>query len=390
MRYEFPEIRTIDDVLPSIVGRPEFLVNHRDGFTYIDYAVNFADTFPPVANDNLLMLRRELRGIKFYPDGTLAGRPYHKFFNLNEREETQQHVIDWNEPFDLLDKMDGSMVHPIIINGQIVLCTKAGPTDVALQAHVYAMANPRYMDFCQAMIKTGYSPLFEWCSRKQRIVVDYPEDRLILCAIRHNLTGKYTSMPLVHKAAEVYNIPVVQAWSGGFVDIAAFTALAQARTGEEGYVIRFNSGHMLKVKNAWYCQIHSTKDEISREKNVIRMCLSQTMDDLLPRLLETDRERLVGFHDDLHARITQSGNRLRDKFNEYEQKISADLDPKAQQKLFAELVREDPERGFLFSIRRGVDPVVLLKEHVLSNTGTGTKVDSVRHFFGDLVWTEYD
>lgn len=48
MNYEFPVIRTIQDVLPHIEGRDEFVVAERDGYTVINYAVAMEDTFPPV------------------------------------------------------------------------------------------------------------------------------------------------------------------------------------------------------------------------------------------------------------------------------------------------------------------------------------------------------
>lgn len=55
----FPEIRTIDDVLPAIAHKPEFCV-HKDsnGFTSIFYNITGTDTFDsPVA--------KECRGIVF-------------------------------------------------------------------------------------------------------------------------------------------------------------------------------------------------------------------------------------------------------------------------------------------------------------------------------------
>ena len=45
MHYRFPEIRHISDVLPHIVGRDEFVVAEREGYTVINYVVAMADTF---------------------------------------------------------------------------------------------------------------------------------------------------------------------------------------------------------------------------------------------------------------------------------------------------------------------------------------------------------
>ena len=45
MNYSFPEIRTIDDVLPHIEGRKEFVVAEREGYTVINYAVAMAEIY---------------------------------------------------------------------------------------------------------------------------------------------------------------------------------------------------------------------------------------------------------------------------------------------------------------------------------------------------------
>ena len=53
MRYAFPEIRTIDDVLPHVEGREEFIVAERDFGTVINYAVAMTNTFDMTGSDDL-------------------------------------------------------------------------------------------------------------------------------------------------------------------------------------------------------------------------------------------------------------------------------------------------------------------------------------------------
>jgi RNA ligase len=208
MRYQFPEIRTIDDVLPHIEGREEFIVAERDYGTIINYAVAFEDTFPPVnvaggsakmRNDRALTnaMRRECRGIKFYPTGEIAARPFTKFFNVGEREETLPRNIDWSQPHTIFEKLDGSMIHPMKVNGYIRWMTKMGITEVSMQAEEFVAEDPRYTQFASWAIDNNLTPVFEWCSRKQRIVLDYPVDQLILLAVRHNFTGKYLPISAV-------------------------------------------------------------------------------------------------------------------------------------------------------------------------------------------------
>jgi RNA ligase len=45
MNYQFPEIRHLNDVLPHIEGRDEFIVAEREGYSVVNYVVAMADTF---------------------------------------------------------------------------------------------------------------------------------------------------------------------------------------------------------------------------------------------------------------------------------------------------------------------------------------------------------
>lgn len=195
MHYKFPVIQHINDVLPAVKDREEFAVTERDFGTVINYMVAFPDTFKMEGPDDLTgAICRECRGLKFYPDGKIGARPFHKWFNINERDETQQYVINLSSLHSIMEKLDGSMIHPMKVGGAIRWMSKMGITDVALQAEEFVYANPKYQDFASWCVGNQLTPLFEWCSRKQKIVIDYPEDKLVLLAVRNNITGEYLSI----------------------------------------------------------------------------------------------------------------------------------------------------------------------------------------------------
>jgi RNA ligase len=116
MFYEFPRIETINDVLPHIDGRKEFVVADRGDHIIINYAVAFADTFAPVTSVGDA-IRRECRGLIFRKsDGKIIRRPFHKFFNIGEKEETQPDVIKAVlDDTSSLEKLDGSMIAPFAV-----------------------------------------------------------------------------------------------------------------------------------------------------------------------------------------------------------------------------------------------------------------------------------
>ena len=203
MHYTFPEIRTINDVLPHIEGREEFIVAEREFGTVINYAVAMTDTFDiyPAGYGGRLStydpggaMRRECRGLIFDTEGKIMSRPFHKFFNVNEREETQTSDIDMSQPHVIMEKMDGSMIRPILVNGQLRLATKMGVTDVAMQAEAFMAKNTKYKDFCVWCVSKGLTPIFEWTSPFNQIVLPYEEDMLTLLAVRENVTGHYLNI----------------------------------------------------------------------------------------------------------------------------------------------------------------------------------------------------
>ena len=268
----FPIIKNIDEIRPVIAGRDEFREWIKDGYIVVDYVYNDRKTF-----ENELL--EECRGLMFNAKtGELVSRGYHKFFNLGERSDP----IDWSKPYKILMKMDGSMVRAVPrVDGQLGfrLATRAGLTDVAAQAEAYLAGKASFVD---ELLWNGITPIFEWCSRKNRVVVDYPEDRLILTGARFNDTGKYLSYEALVDTAEAIGpcVEVVQT-----IDVAkASPEQVKAWQGEEGIVVRFDDGHMVKIKSDWYSLLHKTRSQIASEASLIELCIENRVDDLLPML----------------------------------------------------------------------------------------------------------
>ena len=293
MNYEFPTINNISDVLPAIQGRDEFVVAEKEGYTVINYNVMMSDTFD-------CNIRRECRGIIFDTEsGEILRRPYHKFFNVNEREETQDNVVDLSRPHAILEKLDGSMIAPFVVNDQLIWGTKMGATEVAEPVEDFVLLHENYSQFARFLIRRGYTPIFEWCSRKQRIVLDYKEDQLILTAIRDLTTGRYMSWDLVTNTADQYFIPVVGKWETGIgmdnKTMKGFIDYVRDLEDVEGFVVRFNDGHMLKLKCDWYVQIHKAKEKILQDRNIVELILDDKLDDVKAHLPQEDRDRLTAF-----------------------------------------------------------------------------------------------
>ena len=309
MNYQFPQIRTIADVLPHIEGRSEFIVAEREFGTVINYVVAMADTFDMTGPDDLGgAIRRECRGLIFDTEGRIMSRPFHKFFNVNEREETQMHKLELDMLFDhvIMEKMDGSMIRPVLVNGVVRLATKMGVTDIAIEAEKYLVDSTSYFktyEWLKQCVLSGVTPIFEYIAPTNKIVIDYAEPKLVLLAMRNNITGEYY-MP---DAAPFEIVPQYGSVEGG---LSEYIARAREMQGREGDIIRFADGHMLKIKNDWYVRIHKTKDLIRTDRNIADIIVNEQLDDLIPLLDANDLAIVRAYEIRLDAAINNVLGRL--------------------------------------------------------------------------------
>lgn len=317
MNYEFPEIKHINEVLPAIDGSAEFIVVDKGDYKVINYVVMNNDTFPHIDfpwNNHWNIIRRECRGLIFDQNGVLINRRFHKFFNVNERPETALEKIDWSKPHYILEKLDGSMVSPCKINGHIRWMTKMGITDTSMEAEYFVATHPNYTKFVEKYLSKNCTPIFEWCSRKNRIVLDYDEDQLVLLAIRDNFTGKYHNIGHYDYEAHNYDIPIVKSF--GFGDRNIVDVVRQQED-TEGVVVRFVDGHMVKIKSDWYVRIHKVKSALENEREIVAMTLNNELDDIIPVLPMEDVEKINLFAGRVLLRIEQSAKDLTDDVYSY-------------------------------------------------------------------------
>lgn len=306
MFYDFPVIKHINDVLPHIEGDKSFIVADRGDHTVLNYVINAPDTFPSVKVNGgspkmraerklTAAMRRECRGIIFDKEGNLLRRPYHKFFNLNERDETQFSSVDLSQPHSILEKLDGSMIIPYRVGDRVIWGTKMGDTDVATPVHRFVDDNPQYVELFEHMEELGASPIFEWMSRKQRIVIDHPVDRLVLTAVRIKETGTYATHSVLQEFGEQHSIEVVEEFPVEGKTIEEICEYVRTQPDTEGVVIRFDNGHMLKLKTDDYVRIHKAKEAILRERNVVDLIINDKLDDVLALLPHDDHVELVRY-----------------------------------------------------------------------------------------------
>ena len=389
MNYDFPRITHIDDVLPHISGKDEFRVMEKDWYTVVNYAVAFEETFQWNSDEPVgSAVRRECRGLIFDVNGVLISRPYNKFFNIGEKEETQLNKVNLYEPHIVLEKLDGSMIRPIPTPEGFRLATKAGITDVAMNAEVFVADKPHYATFINKCIQKGMTPIFEWCSRKNRIVVDYPEDQLILTGIRDNDTGSYVTYEIMKSYATAWNIPVVKAVDGLSVqNIDLFVKQVREWDDGEGIVLRFDTGHMVKVKADDYVLRHKSKDSINQEKNVLQTILNDSVDDLVPLLTPEDADRLKRFQGAFWVSVDDLASEMADLYN------AGNLMYPEKKDFAVEFVQKKIlpiHSPIMYGMKAGKGSKEVLIDLIGKSLGSQPKIDAARWMFGGIEWNYLD
>jgi RNA ligase len=234
-------------------------------------------------------------------------------------------------------------------------------------------ANPHYTHYANICRCAGYTPIFEWCSRKQAIVIDHPVDRLVLTAMRDTVTGEYESYERMKRSLDQFAIPIVGAYEGTIENMQALLDYTRDLVGTEGFVVRFDSGHMLKVKAEDYVRKHKAKDMIGREKNVIEIIVTEKADDVKGFLDAKDLARFEEFERKFWIGVKNMAGNL--------DVVYSMRDPKANAKEFAVnfVQKMDPSlHRFMYSMNAGASALSLVTDMIAKNCSTQTKVEEVR------------
>jgi len=183
----------------------------------------------------------DCRGLVLDSEGNVIAKPFRKFFNM---EEHKLEEIP-NEPFEVFEKMDGSLGILFNYKGEWILSTKGSFTsDQAIKGMEIAKRY-NYDKICVP----GFVYLFEIIYPENRIVVNYGTDeRLVLLSII-NPEGK----ELDYDEIEMDGWDIVNRYDG----IRDYSELkSKIPQDNEGFVVKFRNGFRMKIKGDEYVRLH--------------------------------------------------------------------------------------------------------------------------------------
>lgn len=208
------------------------------GLTLYDY------TTQCVFKGNWNYHTRLARGVVLDSSGKIASRPFPKFFNLYEREETYLQNLPKEDP-ELAEKLDGSLViifkHPV--TDQWCATTRRSWNNMQTRfAYTWLESNKH-------KLQPGYTYCFEAIGPWNKIVVDYPEAKLVLTC-RTDDYGNDCSYAELRNFADEADLESVNYQIGSLKTLNT----DDFPSNFEGYVARFSNGLRIKLKGKWYIE----------------------------------------------------------------------------------------------------------------------------------------
>jgi RNA ligase len=205
------------------------------------------------------------RGLVLDTEGNVIAKSFDKFFNYEELVGNKwvESKIP-NEPFEVFEKMDGSLGILFNYNNEWILATKGSFTSDQAIRGMEILKKYRY----EKLIK-GFTYLFEIIYPENRIVCEYDFEDLILLAVVDNKDGYELRIhdDNIHlegmRFRNLYNnlgFKVVKKYDG----VRDYSELkSKILQNAEGFVIKFESGLRMKIKGEEYVRLHKILTELS-------------------------------------------------------------------------------------------------------------------------------
>jgi T4 RnlA family RNA ligase len=228
------------------------------------------------------------RGLILDGDGKVIAKPFQKFFNLGEYEG--QRIP--HEPFEVYDKMDGSLGISYLCNGKWQIATRGSfISDQAVKAT--EMLYKKY-EACLAKMQPDITYLFEIIYPENRIVLDYgKEEKMVLLAMIDTASGK--DLPLVD-----LGFPIVQRYDG-LKDIEQLNKIQIDQ--REGFVLKYPDGYRLKIKFEEYVRLHRIITQVSTLSIWEYLKTGQSLDEIIEHVPDEFYDWVKATKTDLEAQF---------------------------------------------------------------------------------------
>jgi hypothetical protein len=196
-----------------------------------------------------------------------------------------------------------------------------------------------------------------------------------LTAIRNTVDGEYVDGEGLYLMNSPWSPFEVVRIDSSIHDFNAYLTYSRDQQGREGDIIRFADGHMVKIKNDWYVQIHKTKDIVRVDRNIIELVLNETIDDTRAMLDPSDLVRVDQVEAGFWAAFENAAGRLeglemlaRTIYGADKKRIALEMVPNLINK---------QDSAFIFKLIDGHAVRDLLLDYAKKNIGSTPKYDTL-------------
>ncbi len=285
--------------------------------------------------DNITLI---CRGLWINSNGDILARSFDKFFNHGELYEEEEYKERKGNKVGYIveEKLDGSLIIVAKVDEEIIVSSSGSfESEQATKGKefLYRLGYDKY-------IEKGKTYIFEIIYKNNRIVISYGDkESLTLLGIRDTNTGEY--LPIDNRFETVKRIDISLEDIESEIEIKKFI-------NKEGYVIKFNDGHIVKMKYLEYLRLHKLFTGINEK--LIWEYLSEGKDIF---------KEVENIPDELFDFITRTKDKLEKQFKGIaivHRVLFSDYNCE-DRKEFAQRIQNlgDSSKGILFSMKSGKD-----------------------------------
>jgi len=256
----------------------------------------------------------ELRALTFVKNGNNWDRflGIHKFFELNQAPGWMEKDLIDKKVIKVQEKIDGTFVHPIMIDGNIFFKSKLRFDSIqAKRAQKIYEHNENLRKYINKKLNEGKIPLFEYFSPETQVVMDYKKEKLVLIQVRNLETGEYDlEFEDEAKELDIETAPVCEP-----KPLRDYLKEKNVCVSKEGWVMIFEGMRFVKVKTDEYLKRHKILGDL-RENVIISHILENNLDNI---------EKILNKKSEKYIFVKEIEKRFNKKYKDLESKIKKAL-----------------------------------------------------------------
>lgn len=280
------------------------------------------------------------RGLIVDADYNIIHAAFPKIFNLQEYSQSEQKELQV-QSFTAYDKLDGSLGILYWYGGKPYLATRGSFTSQqALKGsqmlHDLLSSNKHLRNY----VEPGYTYLFEIIYPGNRIVVEYPEEKLVLLAVKQG----EQDFPLPE------GVETPQTYEGDLLTLLE-ECKKDKSTAAEGFMLKFD-GLRVKLKYDSYVALHATLTNTSSK--TIWEALREGRD--LSALLADTPDEFYTWFRQTESSLKEKYQTILETAQHALQQIVSELGLEASRKALAQRIVQTPYPAISFALLDGKDP----------------------------------